>query len=104
MPLRYSFVVVSVIAMTLAILGLFWIARQSAAEQAAQRHAGQIVEQKLCATLAPLGSLSSLEAPAGNPASNPSRAFEQRLVAKLQPLAELGADLGCPKSTTGGKP
>jgi hypothetical protein len=69
--------------------------RQAAAEQAAQRRAGTLVEQKLCTTLAPLGSLSGLQAPAGNPAQNPSRAFEQRLVRRLQPLAELGPDIGC---------
>jgi hypothetical protein len=76
--------------------------RQGAAEQAQQRRAGLLIEEKLCTTLAPLGSLSALEAPAGSPAANPSRAFEQRLVQKLQPLAGLAPDLGCGKSTTGG--
>jgi hypothetical protein len=65
--------------------------RQQAAKQ------GAIVEQKLCSTLATFEPLSSLVAPPGNPAANPSRAYEQRLTRLLKPLAQLGPDLGCRK-------
>jgi hypothetical protein len=69
--------------------------RQAAAEQAAQRRQGELLEQRLCATLDPLAGLAGLKPPAGNPADNPSRAFEQRLVLKLAPLGQLAPDLGC---------
>lgn len=62
------------------------------ARQAAQ---GAAVEAKLCKTLKPLEPLAELRAPAGDPVSNPSRAFEQQLVIRLAPLAQLGADIGC---------
>lgn len=60
--------------------------------QAAQAAA---VEAKLCKSLKPLEPLATLKAPVGNPASNPSRAFEQQLVIRLAPLAQLGSDIGC---------
>jgi hypothetical protein len=62
---------------------------------AAQQRQGQLLEQKLCATLEPLAGLAGLRPPAGNPGDNPSRAYEQELSAKLAPLAQLGPDLGC---------
>ena len=58
-------------------------------EQAAQRAAGVILEQKLCTTF---GKLAANKPPAGNPETNPSRAYEQRQAVILD---ELGADLGC---------
>ena len=72
--------------------------QQAAAEQAAQQRAGAATEGKLCKSLAPLASLATLKPPAGNPASNPSRAFEQELSARLAPLAQLGPDIGCGKT------
>ena len=58
-------------------------------EQAAQRAAGVILEQKLCTTF---GKLAANKPPAGNPETNPSRAYEQRQAVILD---ELGTDLGC---------
>jgi hypothetical protein len=59
--------------------------------QAAQQHAGQIVESKLCVTL---GSLAAEQPPPGNPAANPSRAYLQDLHARF---IDLDRDLGCRK-------
>jgi len=59
------------------------------AEQAAQRRQGAVLEQRLCTTL---GRLAALKPPAGNPASNPARAFDQQQQAVL---AQLGPDVGC---------
>ena len=47
--------------------------QQRQAEQAAQK-AGNEIEVKLCTDV---GTMSRLAPPAGNPASNPSRAYEQ---------------------------
>ena len=58
-------------------------------EQAAQRRQGETVEHKICTTLA---HLAALRPPAGNPRTNPSRAYDQRLHATLDGLAP---DLGC---------
>jgi hypothetical protein len=58
-------------------------------EQVSQQHAGVILGEKLCTTF---GRLAALKPPAGNPAVNPSRAFDQSLHATLD---ELGTDLGC---------
>ena len=63
--------------------------RQAAQQAASQRAEGAALEHKLCTTL---GRLSALKPPAGSPADNPSRAFEQELTATL---AELGPDVGC---------
>lgn len=54
-----------------------------------QQQQGQAVEAKLCATFASLGAIPP---PPGPAASNPSRAYDQALSAKLQ---ELGTDIGC---------
>jgi hypothetical protein len=69
--------------------------RLAAQQQAAQRAQGAALERKLCTTLEPFTGLAALKPPAGNPADNPARAFEQALVVKLAPLAQLGPDLGC---------
>jgi hypothetical protein len=60
-----------------------------ARQQAEQRAAGIIVEQKLCATL---DAIAALKPPPGSAAANPSRAFEQNLHTVLD---KLGPDLGC---------
>jgi hypothetical protein len=43
-------------------------------EQVASRKAGQLLEQALCADV---GTMAAIRAPAGSPAANPSRAYEQ---------------------------
>ena len=59
------------------------------AQQSAQQQAGLVTERKLCATL---DSRAALKPPGGNPAANPSRAYEDHLHATLDGL---GPDLGC---------
>ena len=58
-------------------------------QQAAQQQAGRVVERSICKTL---DSLAALRPPAGNPAANPSRAYDDELHATLDGL---GPDLGC---------
>ncbi|HEY6493779.1 MAG TPA: hypothetical protein VIZ43_10925 [Trebonia sp.] len=76
-----------------ALLVVAWSAhtqqRQQAAQQRAEQLQGRIAEQKICTTL---GKLAALQPPAGNPATNPSRAFDQELHATLD---QLGPDMGC---------
>jgi len=104
---RYSFVVIASLALALALIGLFWNAhqvsadnrnwhaavaaqqRQAAAEQASQQRQGEQLEQRLCTTLQ---REAALKPPAGSPAGNPSRAYEQ---AQHAILAQLGPDIGC---------
>jgi hypothetical protein len=57
--------------------------------QQSQARQGQAVEEKLCTTLE---GLRSLTPPAGNPSSNPSRAYLQE---QHNRLAELSTDIGC---------
>jgi hypothetical protein len=71
----------------------FTMAQQQAA--ATQRKTGALIEAKLCSTLLPVEALARLTPPPGDPAKNPSRAFEQKLIVTLAPLAQLGADIGC---------
>ena len=66
------------------------------ADRAAQHHelvlqqrASVILGEKLCTTF---GTLAALKPPPGNPAKNPSRAFEDNLHTALD---QLGTDLGC---------
>jgi hypothetical protein len=67
-----------------------------------QLHAQQVTEQKtaareigeLCATF---GKVALLKPPAGNPKTNPSRAFDQSVHADL---AEVNPDLKCGKVKT----
>ena len=59
------------------------------AQQSAQQQAGLVTARKLCATL---DSLAALKPLGGNPAANPSRAYEDHLHATLDGL---GQDLGC---------
>ena len=93
---RHAVAFLFIFAIVLAAANLFWTAHQvhvstnaQQREQAAQRRQGRILGEKLCATF---HGLAELKPPAGNPATNPSRAFEQELHAKLD---QLGADLGC---------
>ena len=58
-------------------------------EQAAAQRAARVVERRICLTMR---RLAALKPPPGNPASNPSRAFEDKLHATLD---QLGPDLGC---------
>lgn len=61
-------------------------------QSAAARRQGQLVERRLCTTL---GRLTVLRPPPGNPATNPSRAFDQKL---HDTLSQLSPDLGCGKA------
>lgn len=58
-------------------------------EQVAQQKQGAALEGKLCSTF---GKLAALKPPAGNPATNPARGYDQEL---HDTLDQLGADLGC---------
>jgi hypothetical protein len=89
-------VVLFALAFLSSASGWFWQAHQADAataaqhqEQAAQQRQGQLLEQKLCTSL---GRLAALKPPPGNPASNPSRAFDDEQHAVL---AQLGPDVGC---------
>ena len=64
----------------------YWSVENS---KAAQQRQGEAVERKICTTMA---HLAALKPPAGNPARNPSRAFDQNLHVTLD---QLGPDLGC---------
>jgi hypothetical protein len=87
-------------AVVLAVVGLFWINHEvhvtSAAiqsgrqrEQVSQQRDGAMLELRLCTTF---GKLAALKPPAGNPKTNPSRAFDDNL---HDTLDQLGTDLGC---------
>jgi hypothetical protein len=58
-------------------------------EQVLQQQAGAVLERKLCTTF---GKLAANKPPAGNPRTNPSRAYDQNNHAILD---QLGADFGC---------
>lgn len=58
-------------------------------EQVLQQQAGEVLGRKLCTTF---GKLAADKPPPGNPATNPSRAYEQIQHATLD---QLGTDLGC---------
>jgi hypothetical protein len=97
---RQALVFLFALSMVLAAFNLFWTAHEVHSSQAAiqaaqhreqvmQQQAGAILGERLCTTF---GKLAALKPPAGPPAQNPSRAFEQSLHATLD---ELGTDLGC---------
>lgn len=95
-PLRRALVFLFALAVLLAGAGLLWTSHEVRAsqaaqqrEQAAQQRAGVALGDKLCITFS---RLAALKPPAGDPAKNPSRAYDQELHATLD---ELGADLGC---------
>ena len=86
---RQAVVFMCALALAFGAFSLLWVARDVNASHAAQQRQGQLVEQKLCATLA---RLAALEPPPGAAAQNPSRAYEQALHMTLD---ELGPDIGC---------
>lgn len=89
---------VFLVALCLLLSGanFLWSARQQhgyeaslQASHAAHQRADQLMIDKLCLTFGRLGALTP---PAGNPATNPSRAYDQEL---HMTLVQLGVDLGC---------
>lgn len=89
-------VVLFLLAALFSASGWFWQAHQAReataaqhAEQVAQQRQGAAIEAKLCTSLA---RLAALKPPPGDPAANPSRAFEDEQHAVL---AQLGPDVGC---------
>jgi hypothetical protein len=94
----YAYVALLAVSVVLSVSALLGAIGYYHSSQQAQQRQGVQIEAKLCATLEPLAGLAGLTPPAGNPDSNPSRAFEQQLVVKLAPLAQLGPDLGCDRA------
>lgn len=88
-PLRRALVYLFATAVALALAALVAVFYEQDAARAAQQKQGEMVETKLCTTL---GRLSELQPPPGNPVTNPSRAFDQKL---HDTLSQLGPDLGC---------
>jgi hypothetical protein len=97
---RRALVFLFALSVILAGANLLWTAHEVHASQAAiqasqrreqamQQQAGAILGQKLCTTF---GKLAANKPPAGNPRTNPSRAYDQNQHAILD---ELGTDLGC---------
>ena len=97
---RQAVIFLFVLTLALAAANLIFTARyvndtqagfrhQQAAQQAIQRRAGQLIEQKLCQDV---GTMSRIVPPEGSAAANPSRAYEQ---AEHQAWAGLYADIGC---------
>jgi len=82
-------VILFLIGVMVGAANLFWTAHEVNATAAWQHRQDQAVAQKLCTTF---GKLAVLQPPPGNPATNPSRAYDQELHSTLD---ELGADLGC---------
>lgn len=91
MTRRQQIAVATLISISYVLIGavFFGLGHQAGTSRAAQRQAGQQLEQKLCTTF---GKLAALQPPAGDPAANPSRGYLQDQHAAL---VELGADLGC---------
>ena len=98
--MRRGLVYLFALAVILSGGNLLWTAHEThasraaiqseyASEQAAQKREGQIVVRALCTTFT---KLAALKPPAGNPATNPSRAYLQ---GQHDTLDELGVDLGC---------
>lgn len=85
----YLFVVNTALIVLAYVLVSNAVHRAEAATQAAQQRQGQMIEVKLCTTLT---GLARLQPPPGDPVTNPSRAFDQKLHATL---SQLGPDLGC---------
>lgn len=86
------------VALTLVVGGGNLLATRAEVQavKAAQHHedqqrakSGAALELKLCSTF---GKLGALKPPPGDPAKNPSRAYEQE---QHDTLVQLGTDLGC---------
>jgi hypothetical protein len=88
--LRYAFVALVVLSLAVGAVAILFSVSYYHREQDAQRHQGQLLEQRLCTTL---DRLAALKPPPGDPGSNPARGFDQQQHAVL---AELGPDVGCP--------
>jgi Na+-driven multidrug efflux pump len=88
-PVRRAVVFLFALAALLGGLSLFWTAHEVHASQAASRAATQAEVRALCTTFT---KLAALQPPAGNPATNPSRAYLQ---GQHDTLDQLGTDLGC---------
>jgi hypothetical protein len=66
--------IAAVTIMALLLLNFLFTAAYENHTQAAQRRAGELIEEKICTDV---GTMAQLAPPAGDPASNPSRAYEQ---------------------------
>lgn len=77
--------------LVLALFGccLFWIGHEVRVQSAARARQGVVIERRLCSTL---DRLAALRPPAGDPAVNPARGYDQELHSTL---AQLGPDVGC---------
>jgi hypothetical protein len=78
------------------LLGFLWLGHiqnvnhaSQVSQQTAQRKADQTVERKICHTL---NALAANQPPPGNPATNPSRQYDQN---NHNILDQLGPDMGC---------
>lgn len=89
MSKRRSAISLTVVAFLLLGANLLFTAHYVNSTQQAQQRVGLVVEHSICTTL---GKLAALSPPPGNPAANPSRAYEDKLHTTLD---ELGPDLGC---------
>jgi hypothetical protein len=67
------------------------VRHQFAVSNAQGKREGELIEDKLCGSF---GKLATLKPPAGNPATNPSRAYLQGEHAILD---EIGTDIRCPR-------
>ena len=89
-------VVLFLLAVLPGAVGWFWWVHQARAtaaaqhqEQVAQQRAAAAIEAKICTGFA---ELAALKPPPGNPATNPSRAFDDR---EHTVLVGIGPDVGC---------
>jgi hypothetical protein len=87
--LRRALVYMFLLAVLLAVLAFVAEIHEQNTSRAAQQRQGRLIERKLCTTL---DRLTELRPPPGNPATNPSRKFDQEL---HETLSQLGPDLGC---------
>lgn len=95
-------VVLAIVVAVLINAGFsFWLVESNnsamAAQQRASQRAGARIEAELCHTFE---SLYADKPPAGNPATNPSRAYLQELHARL---GEVPPDLKCTPGGTDGR-